>query len=79
MRRFALLAVMCVQICVCVSVRAQLGSECTNPIPFGKDYSETISGPSTVWYMGNTFDLPLNVKFYPDNNSDPAPVIMPSP
>ena len=74
MRRFALsLLVMCVQICVCVSARAQAGSSCTSPIPFGKNYSATISGPCAVWYMGNTFDLPLTVKFYPENNSDKAP------
>ncbi len=74
MKRFALsLLVMCVQICVCVSARAQAGSSCTSPIPFGKNYSATISEPCAVWYMGNTFDLPLTVKFYPENNSDKAP------
>lgn len=74
MKRFVLL-IMCVQICVGVSVRAQQGSECTNPIPFGKNYNATISGPCTKWYVGNTFDLPLTVRFYPENNSDPAPEI----
>lgn len=76
MKRIALvLFVMCVQICVCVSAHAQSGATCTNPIPFGKNYSATIQGPCSVWYMGNTFDLPLSVKFYPANNSDKAPEI----
>ena len=69
------LLMLCVQICACVSVRAQAGLSCAYPIPFGKNYSASIPGPCSQWYVGNTFDLPLTVKFYPANDSDPAPDI----
>ena len=75
MRKLALFLLVCVQIGASVLVRAQVGSACTDPIPFGKNYNATISGPCTKWYVGNTFDLPLTVRFYPENNSDPAPEI----
>ena len=52
---------------------AQQGASCQNPIPLGRDYNATISGAGSVWYVANTFDLPLTVRFYPTNNNDPQP------
>lgn len=54
---------------------AQLGTSCYDPIRLGKNYSATITGPGTKWYVANTFDLPLTVKFYPDDNTAPVPDI----
>ena len=54
---------------------AQQGASCQNPIPLGRDYNATISGAGSVWYVANTFDLPLTVRFYPTNNNDPQPEI----
>ena len=59
-----------------MTVAAQSGASCEDPIPLGRDYSATISGAGFKWYVANTFDLPLTVKFYPRNNSDPAPEIL---
>jgi len=44
------------------------GVSCDDPIEMGRNYSAHISGPDTVWYMANTFDLPLTVKYYPGDN-----------
>ncbi len=63
--------------CFCARSYAQFqpGSSCQNPITLTNDYNASISGAGTVWYVANTFDLPLTVKFYPTNNSDPKPDI----
>lgn len=34
----------------------------------GREYSDHISGPCTIWYVANTFDLPLTVKYYANDN-----------
>ena len=66
-----------VMACFCARTYAQFqpGSSCQNPITLTNDYNASISGAGTVWYVANTFDLPLTVKFYPTNNSDPKPDI----
>ncbi|MBR0196231.1 MAG: hypothetical protein IJQ32_08340 [Paludibacteraceae bacterium] len=48
------------------------GLSCGDPIEMGRSYNAHISGPDTVWYVANTFDLPLTVKYYP-NDSKAAP------
>ena len=64
---------------VCSNMRTyaqfQPGSSCQNPITLTNDYSAPINGAGTVWYVANTFDLPLTVRFFPTNNSDPKPDI----
>lgn len=56
-------------------VLAQTGASCASPIRLGKNYSATITGAGTKWYVANTFDLPLTVKFYPSNTSAAPPDI----
>ena len=60
---------------VVVSAFAQTGKTCANPIPLGKNYSATITQAGTVWYVANTFDLPLTVRFYPSKVSDQLPEV----
>ncbi len=54
-------------------VFAKPGDSCNNPITLNKDYSSTISGSGTVWYVANTFDLPLAIVFYPTDENAAAP------
>ena len=54
---------------------ANEGAICSKAIPLGNDFRETITGAKTVWYVANTFDLPLTVYFAPENESDPAPEV----
>ncbi len=54
---------------------AQTGGSCSNPIRLGQNYSATITGAGTIWYVANTFDLPLTVQFYPNDNTAAAPTI----
>ena len=49
-----------------VSVMAQQGSSCENPIPVDSNYVGYVDGPCTLWYTASTYDLPLNVHFIPD-------------
>lgn len=56
-----------------ITMHAATGSSCYDPIPLGKDYSEKIDGPKTVWYVAKTFDLPVKVCFSPQSPSMPAP------
>lgn len=56
-----------------MTMNAATGSSCYDAIPLGKDYSETINGPKTVWYVAKTFDLPVKVCFTPTNIDLPAP------
>lgn len=66
-----------VMACFCARSYAQFqpGTSCQNPITLTNDYSAPINGAGTVWYVANTFDLPLTVRFFPTNNSDPKPDI----
>lgn len=55
---------------LCAPVRAQAGRDCGDlAIPLTENSVFTISGPSTVWYTAWTNNLPLTVKFIPDNPS----------
>ena len=65
--------IMLALLCACVSAFAQSGTSCDDAIRLGSDYAAQITGAGPKWYVGNTFDLPMTVKFYPQNNSDPAP------
>lgn len=56
-----------------MTMNAATGTSCYDAIPLGKDYSETINGPKTVWYVARTFDLPVKVCFTPTNINLPAP------
>jgi hypothetical protein len=55
--------------------QTQPGSSCRNPLTLGREYSDSITQPGAVWYVGNTFDLPLTMRFYPHNNEDAPPTI----
>ncbi len=56
-----------------MTMNAATGTSCYDAIPLGKDYSEKIDGPKTVWYVAKTFDLPVKVCFTPTNTDQPAP------
>lgn len=56
-----------------ITMHAATGKACSDAIPLGKDYSEKIDGPKTVWYVAKTFDLPVKVCFSPQYPSMPAP------
>lgn len=56
-----------------ITMHAATGTSCYDAIPLGKDYTETINGPKTVWYVAKTFDLPVKVCFTPLNIDLPAP------
>ena len=47
------------------SVMAQMGLTCNDPIPVDESYTGTVSGPCELWYVANTYDLPLHVYFSP--------------
>ena len=60
-------------ICVCPRLYAQDGSSCANPIVLSDGYNAYITGERTVWYIANTFDLPMAIDFYPNNPNSAAP------
>ena len=51
------------------SMLAQTGLTCEDPIPVDNDYVGTIDGPCELWYTANTYDLPLDLRFYPNSNN----------
>ena len=51
------------------SMMAQTGLTCEDPIPVDKDYMGTIDGPCELWYTANTYDLPLDLRFYPNSDN----------
>ena len=55
--------------------QTQPGSSCRNPLTLGREYSDSITQPGAVWYVGNTFDLPLTMRFYPHNTEDAPPTL----
>lgn len=57
----------------CVPAKAGSGESCSDPIVLGEGYTAYISGAQTIWYIANTFDLPLAMNFYPNNPNAPAP------
>lgn len=67
-------AILCLMLLIgAMTMNAATGSSCYDAIPLGKDYSEKIDGPKTVWYVAKTFDLPVKVCFTPKNIDLPAP------
>ncbi len=59
------------------SVMAQTGLTCDDPIPVDENYTATITGPCELWYVANTYDLPLHVYFSPfADNSTWGPEVM---
>ena len=50
------------------SMMAQTGLTCNDPIPVDSNYQAYIEGPCELWYTANTYDLPLNVYFLPDED-----------
>lgn len=67
-------AILCLMLLIgAMTMNAATGTSCYDAIPLGKDYSETINGPKTVWYVARTFDLPVKVCFTPTNIDLPAP------
>ena len=58
------------------SIMAQTGLTCEDPIPVDENYVATVDGPCTLWYVANTFDLPLSVYFSPfSENSTISPIV----
>lgn len=52
-------------------VWAEAGASCDDPIRLGKDYKVSITQTGTVWYVANTFDLPLSVTFVSETPTPP--------
>ena len=50
---------------VATSMMAQTGLTCDDPIPVDENYTATVAGPCELWYVANTYDLPLHVYFSP--------------
>ena len=51
------------------------GESCSDPIQITKDFNYSIPSAGSVWFVANTFDLPLAIDFYPTNPSDKGPVL----
>ena len=51
------------------------GESCKNPITITKDFQRPVSGAGVVWYVANTFDLPLAIDYYPSCESPDGPVM----
>lgn len=51
------------------SVLALPGASCDDPIELTQGYEQTIWEASTVWYVANTFDLPMGISFYPASST----------
>ena len=51
------------------SMMAQTGLTCDDPIPVNNDYKGTIDGPCELWYTADTYDLPLDLRFYPNSDN----------
>ena len=54
-----------------VPAYAQSGATCEDPILVGTKYRAQISGAGVKWYVVNTFDLPLTVRYYSHDNMAP--------
>lgn len=58
------------------SMMAQTGLTCEDPIPVNENYVGAVDGACTLWYVANTFDLPLNVHFSPvSDKSNLSPIV----
>lgn len=73
-RKKAILLATCLVIGAGMRVFAE-GESCANPIQITKDFQRTVSGAGVVWYVANTFDLPLAVDYYPASESQEAPTL----
>ena len=53
------------------SMMAQTGLTCEDPIPVDENYTGIVTEPCELWYVANTYDLPLHVYFSPfaDNST----------
>ena len=53
------------------SMMAQSGLTCEDPIPVDENYTGIVTEPCELWYVANTYDLPLHVYFSPfaDNST----------
>ena len=53
------------------SLMAQTGLTCEDPIPVDENYTGIVTEPCELWYVANTYDLPLHVYFSPfaDNST----------
>ena len=57
-----------------VSMRAFAdGESCSRPITITKDFQLTVSEEGEIWFVANTFDLPLAFDYYPTLESQKAP------
>jgi hypothetical protein len=60
-----------------VTMVAQMGLTCENPIPVDKNYKGRVEAGDELWYTAWTYDLPLHVYFSPDiDNSTQSPELM---
>ena len=48
---------------------AQTGLTCDDPIHVDNDYVGTVDGPCELWYTADTYDLPLDLRFYPNSDN----------
>lgn len=51
------------------------GESCSNPITITKDFQRPVPGAGEIWYVANTFDLPLAIDYYPTLESQEAPTL----
>ena len=64
---FVALSMMCMQSAMAEDVQ---GSSCLNPIPLTEDFQMTISEPGSYWFSSWTYDLPLKVRYTPNEDTD---------
>ena len=63
-------------VCATLSMVAQSGESCGDPIPVDSNYVGSVASAGTVWYTAWTYDLPLHVVFTPNsNNSSVSPIV----
>lgn len=71
-RKILIYLVILTQVCLSAPLNAQVGASCDDPIVLDGRYRAQISGAGVKWYVVNTFDLPLTVRYYPrDNKAQP--------
>ena len=51
------------------------GESCSDPIQITKDFNYTIQSAGSVWFLANTFDLPLAIDYYPSDATAEGPVL----
>lgn len=52
-----------------VVAQTEMGKSCDNPIPVNKNYVGTITEPGEYWFTAWSYDLPLNVHFFPESDN----------